>query len=154
VVRILSVLLTSLLTVVLLAVPGHAQARPTSPGDYLSQARAATNAERTNRQLRPLAGGPCLRQAAQRQAVRMANREKLFHTPDFDAIGRRCGLRAWGENVAQAPGGGAGRDVVRMWMGSSGHRANILNSGYRLLGMGAVKRRGSWWVVQVFGRSA
>jgi uncharacterized protein YkwD len=65
---------------------------------------------------------------------------------------RRCGLRSWAENVAQASGTGDGREVVRLWLASPGHRANILARGSRIIGVAAVRRGGSWWVVQVFGR--
>ncbi|MFD2351665.1 CAP domain-containing protein [Nonomuraea ferruginea] len=30
-------------------------------------------------------------------------------------------------------------DVVKAWMNSSGHRANIMNCSYNLIGVGAVK---------------
>ena len=37
-------------------------------------------------------------------------------------------------------------------MRSSGHRANILNKGFRLMGIGARKgANGRWYVAQVFG---
>jgi uncharacterized protein YkwD len=46
----------------------------------------------------------------------------------------------------------SGSAVVAGWMGSSGHRANILNSSYRLLGVGAVQSSdGRWYAAQVFG---
>jgi uncharacterized protein YkwD len=121
-----------------------------SAATYVAQVRRATNAERTKRQIRPLRADACLQKAAQRQAGRMARSGRLHHSPDFGAIGRRCGLRAWGENVAQ--GGGNGKAVVRRWMASSGHRANILNRQYRIVGIAAVRARGTWWAVQVFGR--
>jgi uncharacterized protein YkwD len=38
-------------------------------------------------------------------------------------------------------------------MHSEGHRANILNPSYRLLGMGARRSdEGRWYAAQVFGR--
>ncbi|MEO9326247.1 CAP domain-containing protein [Nocardioides sp. C4-1] len=138
-----------------LVTAGGARADAAAPSErsaatYVAQVRRATNAERTKRQIRPLRANACLQKAAQRQADRMARSGRLHHSPDFGAIGRRCGLRAWGENVAQ--GGGNGRAVVRRWMASSGHRANILNRDYRIVGIAAVRARGTWWAVQVFGR--
>jgi uncharacterized protein YkwD len=49
------------------------------------------------------------------------------------------GGRAWGENIAWG-GGGAGspRSIVRSWMGSEGHRANILSRQYEHVGVGVV----------------
>ena len=69
---------------------------------------------------------------------------------DLGPILRGCNLRTVGENVAYGyPSGSA---VIGGWMGSSGHRANILNSSYRLLGVGAVRSSdGRWYAAQVFG---
>ena len=38
-------------------------------------------------------------------------------------------------------------------MKSPGHKANLLNSKMRLIGVGAVQdKNGVWWVSQVFGK--
>jgi len=149
------VLLTVLVTLAagVVAVPTPAQAAP-SAAAYLAEVRTHTNHERTIRDRRALANSACLGRFARAQAARMAKAGRIFHTQDFAAIGRTCGLRAWGENVAQATGSDTGRGVVAMWMRSSGHKANILSTTYRHVGMGAVRRDGKWWVVQVFGRAA
>lgn len=132
----------------LLATP--AVAAPDADG-YVTRAEDATNARRAAHDLRPLARDACLERVAAAQAARMAGDRALSHTSGFKAVLRRCGLRSAGENVAQALGSDRGAGVVGQWMRSSGHRANILDGGYRLLGMAAVRRGGSWWVVQVFG---
>lgn len=137
----------------LVSVPTPTQAAP-SAAAYLAEARRHTNHARTTRDRPALANDECLARFARAQATRMARARKIYHTTAFDAIGRSCGLRAWAENVAQAPGGDTGRGVVRQWMLSSGHRTNILNATYRSYGMGAVHHDGRWWVVQVFGRKA
>ena len=62
----------------------------------------------------------------------------------FDRRVRRyADHRALGETLAMLGGCGSGsaRRVVRMWMNSSGHRAVLLSSGYRRVGIG--KRTGS-----------
>jgi uncharacterized protein YkwD len=47
--------------------------------------------------------------------------------------------RAWGENIAWGGGSLASpRAVVRSWMGSEGHRENILSRQYEHVGVGAV----------------
>jgi uncharacterized protein YkwD len=61
----------------------------------------------------------------------------------------RFGLRAGGsvgENIAYGQSSPA--SVMDAWMNSSGHRANILNSGYRSMGVGVVPDRGGrlMWV--------
>lgn len=121
VLAVLAAVLVSLLTA-----PAPAVAAP-SAAAYLAQARAATNHERTTRGRHALANSECLARFARGQAARMARAGRIFHTEDFDAIGSTCGLRAWAENVAQASRSDTGRGVVRAWMGSRGHRANILN---------------------------
>jgi uncharacterized protein YkwD len=65
---------------------------------------------------------------------------------------RTCNLVAAGENVAY--GYPSGRAVVRAWMHSPGHRANILSRTYRGMGLAARKSDGVWYVAQVFGKHA
>ena len=46
-----------------------------------------------------------------------------------------------------------GRAVVRAWMHSEGHRRNILDPGFRLLGLGAARDDdGDVYAAQVLGR--
>lgn len=115
---------------------------------YQRTARAHTNQARTQRDLRALTADKCLQRMAVRQATRMAKRDELFHQ-DLGAVLRTCRLSTAGENVAA--GYSSGRAVVAAWMGSSGHRANILNGSFRLVGVGAVKAHGRWYAAQVFG---
>jgi uncharacterized protein YkwD len=62
--------------------------------------------------------------------------------PDLEERIRRYlskGGRAWGENIAWGGGGlGSPRAVVRSWMGSEGHRENILSRQYEHVGVGVV----------------
>jgi uncharacterized protein YkwD len=52
------------------------------------------------------------------------------------------------ENIAM--GQPSSQDVVRSWMNSSGHRANILNPSHRRIGVGAYRTEGGtiYWVQQ------
>ena len=51
-----------------------------------------------------------------------------------------------------AYGYASGAAVTAGWMGSTGHRQNILNPSYRLLGVGAAQDTdGRWYAAQVFG---
>lgn len=150
---VLSALALLLAVATVLSAAPSAQA--VGPDSYLTAATKATNGERTSRGLAPLGGSNrCLERFAVRQAHKMADARQISHSSNFLSFGRRCGLRLWGENVAQALGDDEGRGVVGLWMDSESHRANILKRGYRQMGMGAVQRHGSWWVVQVFGTSA
>ena len=44
--------------------------------------------------------------------------------------------------------------VMDMWMGSSGHRANILNENFTDIGVGVVESDGYYYWVQLFPRAA
>ena len=42
--------------------------------------------------------------------------------------------------------------MTTAWMNSTGHRANILNAGYSVIGVGAAQdSTGRWYAAQVFG---
>lgn len=96
-------------------------------GDGPSELVQLVNAERQRRGLHPLREVNCL--GADLHAVAMASRRSMYHA------GR------YAENVAvgqQTP-----RHVMRSWMSSSGHRANILGRRYREIDVG---RQGRYWV--------
>ena len=134
--------------VVLVGSPVPAQA---SAATYAGAAFRATNERRAAHDLRKLSRGDCLQSFARRQATRMANQHRMFHQ-DLGPVMRTCNLVAAGENVAY--GYPSGRAVVRAWMHSPGHRANILSRTYRGMGLAARKSNGVWYVAQVFGRRA
>jgi uncharacterized protein YkwD len=120
---------------------------------------AFANAERAK------AGCPALRQnaalstAAQRHSADMAAKNFLSHTGSDGSTMvvwiERAGYTRWtraAENVAAGHATAAG--VVRGWMTSSGHRADILNCALRDIGVGHQYRRntqyGHYWT-QDFG---
>lgn len=141
-----TVLLALTLSLALFAAPAQAQ----TTERYEDQARAVTNHKRTDHDLVRLRPGPCVQRFAERQAARMARQQRIFHQ-DLGVVLRRCNLSAVGENVAY--GYDTGRAVVRAWMRSSGHRRNILNPRYRVLGMAARQDgNGRMYSAQVFGR--
>ncbi len=118
----------------------------------LNQARKAVlcliNAERTSRGLSPLKRDKRLDKAAQRHNVEMLGTGCFAHEcPGEPTLDDRLeqisyivgGLVEWafGENVAWGLGQqGSPSSVVAAWMNSSGHRANILNSKFREVGIG------------------
>ena len=74
----------------------------------------------------------------------------MFHQ-DLGPVMDKCGLSLVGENVAF--GFTKAGTLLKAWMDSPGHRANILDALYRQLGVGARKSdEGVWYVAQVFGR--
>jgi uncharacterized protein YkwD len=105
------------------------------------------NGERTRNHLRPLRLSRKLSRAARRHSRAMTRRRFFSHTSlsgasFIDRI-RRTGylsnVRSWsvGENIAWGSGSRATpRAIGTAWMHSPGHRANILNSTYRAIGIG------------------
>ena len=143
-VRLLAVVLTAALA--LTAAPAPAA----TPGEakYSNSLFNQVNNKRENNDRRALNRHKCLQKFANRQAQRMANQRRMFHQ-DLGPILNKCGLNAAAENVAYSSGGPG--SIVGAWMGSPGHRANILGN-YRLTGVAARKGGGRWYAAQVFGR--
>ncbi|WP_432477169.1 CAP domain-containing protein [Nocardioides sp. GXQ0305] len=141
-----AVLITLTLPLTLMAAPAQAQ----SPDRYEDQARVVTNNKRDGHDLARFRKGACVQRFAERQARRMARQERMYHQ-DLGKVMRRCNLSTAGENVAY--GYPTGRRVVQAWMRSQGHRRNILNGRFRLLGMAAARDNdGTMYAAQVFGR--
>lgn len=133
-------LLSVLLVVGLVAgVTGASAAPAWVPGDA-AEARVAelVNRERSRHGLPPLRVCPKLAEFARRWSRHQAERRSMFHSS--------AGYR---ENVAvgqESPEG-----VMRVWMNSPGHRANILSSRAKTLGVGFGRSAGGrpYWT-QVF----
>jgi uncharacterized protein YkwD len=84
---------------------------------------------------------------AWRHSKRMAEKNRCFHTADLYDVVRTYSPSTGGENVGAA---GTLRRIRTLWMGSGGHRANILNPRFRKIGIGVVKARGLLWVTTIF----
>ena len=130
--------LLATLTMLVATGAASAPAQAQSPaGKYAQQAFTATNANRVNNGLKALKASDCLKRAAVRQAKAMAQQERIFHQ-DLGRVMKDCKLNTAGENVAY--GYASGKSVVNDgWMKSEGHRANILNPSFKLMGIGARK---------------
>ena len=91
--------------------------------------------------LRSLRADARLEHAARAHSSRMLRTGTFAHGA-FNVRIRRVGVRAprVGENLAWGAGGYAqARAIVRMWLASPSHRANLLRPGYRIVGVGAIK---------------
>lgn len=84
------------------------------------------NSERGRRGLRPLRVSMSLMQSARNWSGRQASERRMYHS----------GWAGMGENVAY--GQRDPSDVMRAWMNSTGHRANILSPRYSEVGVGVV----------------
>jgi uncharacterized protein YkwD len=136
---------------------------PPKPGELkLSDDERAvldlTNAERKRANLPPLKADAKLMRAAREHAANMAKQNKLDHTLDGQGPGERLAAvgykpGAWGENVAA--GQPAPAAALASWMGSEGHRANILGGQFSEIGVGvAADGQGMRYWAQVFAAPA
>ncbi|KAF3463768.1 CAP domain-containing protein [Streptomyces sp. Tu 3180] len=115
-----------------------------------------TNRERTRAGLPPLSRDPLLAAAAQAHSADMVARDFYSHTaPDGSrpwdrAAAAGSARRTIGENIACGQRSPA--EVVRGWMNSPGHRANILKPDFTHIGVGLAGggRAGTYWT-QLFG---
>jgi stress response protein SCP2 len=115
-----------------------------------------TNAERTRRGLRPLTVDTRLAAAAQAHSADMVQRGFFAHeSPDGRQVWDRAvaagyAYRKVAENIAA--GQRSAEEVVRGWMESPGHRANILDGDLTQIGVGRAEggSYGVYWT-QVFG---
>jgi uncharacterized protein YkwD len=153
----LAVVVLALLAGVLLAAP-PALAEQACPASNATPASAtkreivratlcALNRERAHHGLRRLSLDKRLSRAARRHARDMARRNYFSHdtlgggtfVDRIRAEGYLKGARSWvvGENLAWGSRGfSRPRVIMRMWMKSPGHRANILNRSFRQIGIG------------------
>ncbi|GAA1797918.1 CAP domain-containing protein [Actinomadura chokoriensis] len=123
-------------------------------GGTAAQVIALVNQERAKQGCRAVTSDARLTQAAQGHSADMARRGFFDHTnPDGKSPGDRItatGYRwsTYGENIAK--GQPTPASVMKAWMNSPGHRANILNCTFAEIGIGVVKSGGPYWT-QVFG---
>lgn len=134
----------------LVALPGPSNAVVISLTDTFElDIIASTNQQRVVRNKVKLTPHACVDKFAESHARWMAINRTMRHQ-SMSAIMSFCGLKSVGENIAW--GFKTGPLTVTAWMNSPGHKANILNSGYRLIGVGAYQDKyGRFWVSEVFG---
>jgi uncharacterized protein YkwD len=126
----------ALLLAMALAAPAPAGA------DTVQSVLAAVNAARLQKGCGPLKLNAKLTAAARAHAKAMAEKNFFSHTgkdgSKFGARIKRQGYsyRAAAENIAA--GQSSAGAVVKSWMGSSGHRRNILNCGMKETGIAVV----------------
>ncbi|WP_345043883.1 CAP domain-containing protein [Streptomyces sannanensis] len=132
-----------------------APVRANGQSSYVRQVIALLNREREKHGCGPLRADSHLRTAAQRHSDDMAARGFFSHTnPDGTDPGRRITVTGYewstyGENIAV--GQKSPEQVMKSWMDSPGHRANILNCAFKDVGIGIHFGPGGPWWTQNFG---
>lgn len=115
--------------------------------DYAYEVFKLVNEERARVHLEPLVMDAELTEAAMQRA---AETHAIYsHTrPDGSGCSTICPARMRGENIAYGQDSPA--EVMDAWMTSSGHRANILHSGYTNIGIGCFVQDSCLFWVQAF----
>ena len=139
-------------------VPGH---NPTQKpdnntaapqGSFAAEVLSLVNAERAKAKLPPLTLSPTVTRAAQRRAQEIVR--SFSHTrpngSSFSSALSEAGAayRGAGENIAF--GQSTPREVMRAWMTSPGHRANILSRNFTTIGIGYTVVNGTPYWAQLF----
>ncbi|GGE67414.1 CAP domain-containing protein [Priestia taiwanensis] len=132
---------------------------PDSMENFEKQVLALTNKERERNGLKPLSGSDAtLNRCAHVKAADMRDANYFSHTSPtygspFDML-RQFGVqyRQAAENIAA--GQQTAEEVVKSWMQSSGHRANILNASYTHIGIGYAKggSQNCYWAQQFISK--
>ncbi|MEV6678831.1 CAP domain-containing protein [Streptomyces erythrochromogenes] len=124
-------------------------------GDAESAVLALVNKERAAAGCGALTSNPKLSAAARGYSDTMARAGVMSHTgPDGSTMTSRVEAAGYkwsnlGENIAR--GQADANAVMKAWMNSSGHRANILNCAFKEIGIGVHKGDGGPWWTQNFG---
>ncbi len=137
--------------------PTTAPAATTTPA-WVDEMLTRINAERSSVGAAPVRLCATLMTAAQRHSEDQASHSTMSHTgSNGSTMTQRAeaagyvGWNAMGENVAAGYPSVAA--VMGGWMGSSGHRANLLSTSYEHVGVGrAASGSGALYWTQVFGR--
>lgn len=146
----------------LIAAPANAAAPTTGAGSAQRVERAllyCANRERRARGISPLAIHPALGAAAHAHARAMLRRHFFDHRDPSgrDPVDRVAAVDPTfgdfvGENIYLGPRSAG--EACRGWMRSVGHRRNILDPEYTVIGAGYARGRGGTYYVQVFGDPA
>lgn len=149
-VRPVIIAMVAALCLTLLPATPAAAADTRSVGDIRDRVEYLVNRERARHGLRRLRVSSRVQYYATDHARLMARAGTIFH----DVTGLQGetlrSATAWGENVGMTTAPDAARHAHRLFMNSSGHRANILKPRWTHMGIGVAKRNGTTYIVQRF----
>ena len=118
--------------------------------DYAYEVLNLVNAERAKEGLSALTMDKTLTEAAMSRGAEAA---LLFsHTRPDGTVCFTANDKMFAENIAA--GQATPADVMTSWMNSSGHRANIMDSEFKSIGIGCFQINGCYYWVQCFGIDA
>lgn len=115
------------------------------------------NTERASQGLPALRPNDALSDVARRKSLNMGDLGYFSHTAP-DGTTTADWLRSeghafsrWGENIANFGVNATAKEIMNGWMNSPGHRANILDHNFTLLGVGVYQINTRIFATQVFG---
>lgn len=94
------------------------------------------NDVRANAGVRAVRASGALARAASRHSSTQLRRNSLSHSGLGQRVRRYTNARTVGETIAWTQGRARASRVVQMWMSSPSHRAQLLSSSYRRIGVG------------------
>ncbi len=102
------------------------------------------NQSRKSRHIRKYRLSKYLSNSARLHSRRMANSRNIFHDPNagFENVAYIYNPKASDWQIAS--------QFHRQWMGSPGHRSNILNNNNNTIGIGVVRRGSHFYATQKF----
>ncbi|MCC2307235.1 CAP domain-containing protein [Cellulomonas chengniuliangii] len=119
----------------------------TAAEEFAASLTALTNEQRLAGGLATLATSGCAASQAVERAALLVAEGRFEHDPLGPVLGA-CGGRTVGENLAL--GHRTPADMTAGWMGSAGHRANILRVSHTSIGVGCVEGPRGMLCAQVF----
>ncbi|MBA2318538.1 MAG: cell wall-binding repeat-containing protein [Euzebyales bacterium] len=146
--------LIAALTILVAVLPAAPAAADGDPAGAERRLTDLINAERGRLGLPGLRVDVRLVASARDWSQRMAERGAIAHDPDLSSR-VPAGAAAWAENVGMASASSDVADRVHaLFMGSAGHRANLLDGRFTEVGIGVVVSGGRAWVAQRFTAGA
>ncbi len=145
----LALVMSATLLSVIPAEPAEA-ADARKPWQIRNRVEYLLNRQRVRYGVRKLRRHTTIQYWARNHARKMARRRRLWHDRNLvNEVPRRCRW-AVGENITRTTASDSARAAMRMFMNSSGHRANILRPRFTRMGIGVAKRGRYTYIVQRF----
>ena len=129
------------------ATPAPVATNLDDPVAYAAEVVVATNEARAAEGLDELEVADCAAQAAAERARALVGVAELTHAP-LDGAMRDCGVEQAAENLSRASA--PAQDVVEAWLGSPGHRNNLLDPSLLQIGVACVPDEDALLCSQVF----
>ncbi|MEE6283185.1 CAP domain-containing protein [Georgenia sp. MJ170] len=116
--------------------------------EYAVELVALTNDVRRDEGLEELAPSECAREAALERAAALVGAEELEHAPLGPVLERCAPQTTAAENLVNSAATPA--EVTDAWLGSPGHRANIVDPALTEIGIGCVEDDAALLCAQIF----